>query len=134
MTPEKAIVFIRRAPEVPGWGGDVAVGIPFDPKAVSYTYRDGSSPLCPPRQDLPVRRVPVAALVASQPTVSRQYMIELLQLAALGAMEVPPILVLQRPGSIFWIQDGHHRAYAGMLLGSRTVEAWLRPSLEDCPS
>ena len=111
-----AIEFVRRQPEPPGWSGDVVIGIPFDSRAVSYTFRGR-------REDLPLRAVPIDRLVATQPTVDKGAIIRLLSGELDGS---PPILVLA-VGDRLWIQDGHHRAYAAMLLGRETVEAYIRP-------
>lgn len=113
---QDAIDYVRRQPEPPGWSGDVAISIRFDPKAVSYTYRGR-------REDLPLRSIPVDRLVATQPTVDRDALIQLL---SGGLDQAPPILVLQ-VGDWFWVQDGHHRADAALLLGRETIEAYLRP-------
>ena len=65
--------------------------------------------------------MPVAELLATQPTVDREAVLYLLRH---GWDE--PILVSRQRGR--WaIEDGHHRAYAASLLGERFIAAHVAP-------
>ena len=94
----------------------MAIGIPFDSRAVSYTFEgDAKTCRCGPcrstgwwRRSQPLAREPSSGCclvnwMGPHPSSSWQ------------------------SGIGFWIQDGHHRAYAAMLLGRETVEAYIRP-------
>jgi GNAT superfamily N-acetyltransferase len=111
---DQAIAFVESQPEPPGWSGDVAITtIPIGSLSSLRNH--------PHRGSYPVQLVPVAELLATQPTVDRESVIYLLQH---GWDE--PILVSRQHGR--WvIEDGHHRAYAASLLGEQFIAAHVAP-------
>lgn len=117
----RAIAFVEAQPEPPGWSGDVAITtIPIDSRLSLRNH--------PHRKSYPVELVPVAELLATQPTVSRETVLYLLQHGW-----DDPILVSRQRGR--WvIEDGHHRAYVASLLGERWIATYIAPPPELTPS
>jgi len=112
---DRAVAFVESQPELPGWPvGDVAIAaIPIGSLSSLRNH--------PGRESYPVQLVPVAELLATQPTVDREAVLRLLQ----DGWD-DPILVSRQRG--WWaIEDGHHRAYAASLLGEQFIAAHVAP-------